>query len=132
MSWPTWLPLCPDLVPGTAAWYCCLVLLHCLAGYDEEARYFESGVSEAKREDLVAALEGLVRPAYEAQLALLRELALTVLKQQLQMDDGVAGESCVERAHRWVGRQWDFMGGRVAASGGVLVSRPPAHRPWLH
>lgn len=27
------------------------------AGYDEEARYFERGVSEAKREELVEALD---------------------------------------------------------------------------
>ena len=93
-------PCAADLLPGTASWHCCL------AGYEEEARYFESGVSEAKREELVGALEGLVRPAFEAQLALLRELALTVLKQQLQMDEGAAGESFVERAQRWVGSEF--------------------------
>ena len=130
-----------------------------VAGYDEEARYFEAGVSEAKREELVASLEGLVsaaplpgrarrlpmvlgrglcsyfrqrvvwkkqacragalpspwlapistprsivrvqvRPAFEAQLALLRGLALTVFGQQLQQDTG--GEAFVERAQRWV------------------------------
>ena len=39
-----------------------------LAGYDEEARYFEAGVRRAKREELVARARGLVRGAYDAQL----------------------------------------------------------------
>lgn len=145
-------------------------------GYDEEARYFEKGVSEAKREELVEALEvgrwscgmeasghvalrllvtycsfwsyiascccpncaeadllplqrailtrlavpppappllqALVRPAFESQLALLRELALTVFKQQLVMggsprSPGRGAATFVERAQRcvrWEGR----------------------------
>ena len=77
-------------------WFC----LSVIAGYDEEARYFETGVSDAKREELVDALEAAVRPAFDSQLALLRELALTVFKQQLDME-GPAGETFVERAHRW-------------------------------
>ncbi|KAL4858391.1 Protein ROOT HAIR DEFECTIVE 3 [Chlorella vulgaris] len=72
----------------------------CLEGYDEEARYFEAGVSEARRADLVEALEALVRPAFEAQLALLRELALTVFKQQLQQE-AAPGERFVDRAQRY-------------------------------
>ena len=72
-----------------------------LAGYDEEARYFEPGVSAAKRLELVAALEGLVRPAYEGQLALLRELALTVFQQQMQREgEGAPDETFVQRAQR--------------------------------
>lgn len=72
----------------------------CLEGYDEEARYFDKAVSEAKREELVESLEGLVRPLFECQLALLRELALTVFKQQLTMG-GPAGEPFVSRAQRY-------------------------------
>lgn len=57
-------------------------------GYDVEARYFDSGVCEAKREELINSLYGLVRPAFEGQLALLRELALTLFKQQLAVGGG--------------------------------------------
>lgn len=68
------------------------------AGYDEEARYFEARVSQAKADELQEALDGLVKPAFELQLAILRELTLTVFKQQLEVD--VLGESFVERAER--------------------------------
>lgn len=59
-------------------------------------------MSEAKRQELVEQLEGLVRPVYEGQLALLRELALAAFKQQLAMG-GAPGEAFVDRAQRWVG-----------------------------
>lgn len=93
----------------------------CLEGYDEEARYFEKGVSEAKREELVEALEALVRPAFESQLALLRELALTVFKQQLVMggsprSPGRGAATFVERAQRYTAEaleQFDSQLGEV-------------------
>jgi hypothetical protein len=56
-------------------------------------------VSEAKRAELVGELEGLVRPAHDAQLGLLRELALTVFRQQMQLE-GPPGETFVQRAHK--------------------------------
>ncbi len=88
------MPCCPSLNTQFLA-----PLPHLATGYDEEARYFEAGVSEAKREELVEALEGLVRPAFEGQLALLRELALAAFKQQLAMG-GAPGEAFVDRAQR--------------------------------
>lgn len=54
-----------------------------------------------------SAPQALVRPAFESQLALLRELALTVFKQQLAMGGGGSPRSpgrgaatFVERAQR--------------------------------
>eukprot|EP00887_Chlorella_sp_A99_P002604 scaffold6.g2604.t1 len=85
-----------DLVPAfgqrTAA-----LMDSCMAGYDEEARYFEPHVSQAKAEELQEALDGLVRPAFDAQLAILRELTLTLFKQQLQAR--ARGERLSARAH---------------------------------
>ena len=75
-------------------------------------------------------LQALVRPAFESQLALLRELALTVFKQQLAMggsprSPGRGAATFVERAQRCV--RWE---GRV----GVGVwgrQRPYSHSSAL-
>lgn len=60
-------------------------------GYDEEARYFDPAVSQAKAAELQQALDALVRPAFEGQLAILRELAFTIFQQQLQAEEGSEG-----------------------------------------
>ncbi|KAL4442065.1 hypothetical protein ABPG77_011326 [Micractinium sp. CCAP 211/92] len=102
---PTWRGLAEEAEQDLAASFgqrAADLMDSCLEGYDEEARYFEAGVSEAKREELVEALEGLVRPAFEGQLALLRELALAAFKQQLAMG-GAPGEAFVDRAQRFSG-----------------------------
>lgn len=72
------------------------------AGYEEEARYFERGVSEAKRDELLDRLHALAQPAFEAQLGIVRHLALALFKQELQLGSS-SGEGCsfVERAARW-------------------------------
>ena len=90
---------------------------HLPAGYDEEARYFEHSVSEAKRDELLERLHAAAKPAFEAQLAIVRELALDLFKQELALGQGggSAGgplsspgggvESFVQRGGRW-GAVW--------------------------
>lgn len=85
------------------------------------------------------ALDALVRPAFDSQLALLRELALTVFKQQLSVGGTPAGgspraaRSFVDRAQRWAGRVggqdgWGGRGGRGATASrrlALLLPPPP-------
>lgn len=53
------------------------VMLWQLAGYDEEARYFEDTVRRAKEKELVARSQQLVAPAFADQLGLLQQAALS-------------------------------------------------------
>ncbi|GAB4820674.1 hypothetical protein N2152v2_007720 [Parachlorella kessleri] len=76
-----------DLVPTFGASLADL-LDSCLEGYDEEARYFEHSVSEAKRDELLERLHSAAKPAFEAQLAIVRELALDLFKQELALGQG--------------------------------------------
>ncbi len=64
-----------DLVPsfGTKA---AALLDAALAAYDEEARYFDAGVSAAKQEALVEQLQNFVKPAFDTQMALACGIAM--------------------------------------------------------
>ena len=54
-----------------------------MAAYDDEAKYFEAGVREAKRGDLAARLAAALRPVAAAHLAHVSSALLTVWRCKL-------------------------------------------------
>ncbi|KAL6774184.1 hypothetical protein ACKKBG_A24075 [Auxenochlorella protothecoides x Auxenochlorella symbiontica] len=88
-----------DLVPGFG-WRVSDQLTEALAGYDEEARYFDPDVSAAKRAGLTSDLLDLVRPAFVAQLDALRGMALAGFSAQLADPQAPEGEAWVDRVAR--------------------------------
>ena len=63
------------------------IMLRRLAGYDEEARYFEDTVRHAKEKELVAQSQALVAPAFSDQLALLQQAALSRIASALSQPE---------------------------------------------
>jgi len=87
-----------DLIPGfgkTAAG----LLDGALAAYQEEARYFDAGVSSARLDLLATELLGMMRPAYDAQLSLARDVALESFRLGMAAPES-AGATFVDRAGR--------------------------------
>ncbi|KAK9824432.1 hypothetical protein WJX72_010204 [[Myrmecia] bisecta] len=72
-----------QLVPAFGATAAALIS-SCIAGYDEEARYFEAGVRQAKREELVARVLALFKVAHDAQLRHLQAKVLHGVKVALE------------------------------------------------
>lgn len=68
-----------DLIPGFGAKAGAL-LESALNAYEEEARYFDAGVSAARLETLTSELHALIRPAFEAQLNLASTLAMNTFR----------------------------------------------------
>jgi hypothetical protein len=69
-----------------------------MAAYDAEARYFDAATSAARAAALAAELAALVRPAYEAQLALARRAALASFRAGAGAEGG--GQTFVARCAR--------------------------------
>jgi hypothetical protein len=70
-----------------------------LAGYDEEARYFEDTVRHAKQEELVKRAQHLVRGAFNEQLSHLQRKALDAVvadlaKQEAQQSFAASAARC--------------------------------------
>lgn len=57
-------------------------------GYDEEARYFDAGVSGSKRDDLEQQLQGLASPLWDQQVAHLKAQGLEDFQEALKAADG--------------------------------------------
>lgn len=54
-----------------------------MAGYDQEARYFEAGVRKAKRQELQTKLEEMVKELFEQQLLQLRSKLIQAFKNDV-------------------------------------------------
>ena len=80
---PAWQNLAADaqedLIPGFGEKAGAL-LDSTLASYDEEARYFDAGVSAARQLTLVSTLQGLVKPAFDAQINLASSLSMETFR----------------------------------------------------
>ena len=70
------------------------------AGYDEEARYFDRGVSSAQREELHAGCMGVLQPAFAAQARLAQAAALEL--GQARLKDCLAAASFADAAAKCV------------------------------
>lgn len=98
------------------------------AGYEEEARYFDPGVSATRREALSTELRAAVRPAFDGQCLLLRALCLDAFRASLAAPGITAAETFVAKAHRCAAQRGvppapsacaAFTGGRVTGSRGT-------------
>jgi len=80
-----------DLVPnfGTKA---AALLDAALAAYNEEARYFDAGVSAAKQEALVEQLHNFVRPLFDTQMALACGIAMDSFRVGMSDPSSGAGD----------------------------------------
>ena len=57
-----------------------------LSGYDEEARYFDSKVSQERRESMIQEIQGVIYPLYEKQLALASAKSLDGFKRMMESE----------------------------------------------
>jgi len=57
-----------------------------LSGYDEEARYFDSKVSQSRRESMIQEIQGIIYPLYEKQLALASAKSLDGFKRMMESE----------------------------------------------
>ncbi len=71
------------------------------AGYDEEARYFDSGVKQEKQAELVQKLHEAVHPAFSAQLGHLRKATLLTFQQSLKTTLGAHPRTFAAAASRY-------------------------------
>ena len=80
------------------------VVLH--AGYDEEARYFDKGVSSSQREELHAGCMAVLQPAFEAQARLASAAALAA--GQAHLRDSINAKNFADAAAGcvWLGWAW--------------------------
>lgn len=62
------------------------ILDETLSGYDEEARYFDTGVNQSRREGLVEDLHSTILPIYEKQLALISAQSLNSFKNVMESE----------------------------------------------
>ena len=53
------------------------------AGYDEEAQYFEAGVRQGKRQELLSRASAALKPGFDSQIELLQQRCLTVAKEAM-------------------------------------------------
>lgn len=60
------------------------MLWQCCAGYDEEARYFDTGVKQAKQAELLQKLHETFFPAFKAQLSYLHQATVAAFQQSLK------------------------------------------------
>lgn len=88
-----------DLVPGFGALAAGL-MDSCVTGYEEEARYFDPGVSAARCEALSTELRAAVRPVFDGQCLLLRALCLDAFRASLAAPGITAAETFVAKSHR--------------------------------
>ena len=68
------------------------------AGYDEEARYFDAGVSSAQRQDLEGRVMGVLHPAFAQQAQHVKAAALA--KGQALLEEALSQPSFAEAAQR--------------------------------
>jgi hypothetical protein len=81
-----------DLVPnfGTKA---AALLDAAMAAYDEEARYFDAGVSAAKQETLVHQLRNFVKPSFDTQMALACGIAMDSFRVGMSAPSSGTGDT---------------------------------------
>ncbi|KAK9867191.1 hypothetical protein WJX84_006772 [Apatococcus fuscideae] len=79
-----------------------------LTGYDEEARYFDSGVKQEKQAELVQKLHEAVHPAFSAQLGHLRKATLLTFQQSLKTTLGAHPRTFAAAASRCRGDAMQF------------------------
>ena len=60
------------------------MLWPCCAGYDEEARYFDMGVKQAKQAELLQKLHKIFFPAFKAQLSFLHHATVAAFQRSLK------------------------------------------------
>ncbi|KAK9839889.1 hypothetical protein WJX74_009244 [Apatococcus lobatus] len=82
-----WVSLSQDasagLVPGFGGRSNALIS-SCLSGYDEEARYFDPGVKQAKQAELLQKLHEAFLPAFNAQQSHLHQAMVAAFQQSLK------------------------------------------------
>lgn len=80
-----------DLVPNFGRKAAAL-LDAALAAYEEEARYFDAGVSSAKQEALVDQLQNFVKPSFDTQMALACRIAMDSFRLGMSAPPSGAGD----------------------------------------
>lgn len=108
------LPPCTRLLAGTvhselqhlavASYTACLytcTTFCAVAGYDQEARYFEAGVRQAKRQELQSKLEVMVKQLFEQQLMQLKSKLLQAFKNDVSGCIADKIESFADATHRY-------------------------------
>lgn len=60
------------------------MLKRCRAGYDEEARYFDTGVKQEKQAELLQKLHKTFLPAFKAQLGFLHQASIAAFQRSLK------------------------------------------------
>ena len=70
-----------------------------LTGYDEEARYFDAGVSSAQRQDLEGRVMAVLHPAFAQQAQHVKAAALA--KGQALLEQALSQPSFAEAAQRY-------------------------------
>jgi hypothetical protein len=69
--------------PGKMAFMEKTILKFTFAGYEEEARYFESGVRSSKRQELASRAADELKTAFKKQLVLLQQRCIDIAKEAL-------------------------------------------------